>query len=275
MSRAVWGSTAGVLLAVAVAAAQGTIARLGAVNFIEGQVALEGKPLAAGALEGTEVGAGQTLSTEQGKAEVLLTPGAFLRLGDHSAIKMLSQSAADPRVELVHGEALLEVVQLGAGRLEVVDGQAHARIERAGIYEFHASQATVAVIAGKARIEENDRSVELGKGRELTWSGDAARNTAKLARGHLGADTLYSWSEQRSKAAADVSANTAQVLVATNPDNWHGPGWYWNPFLGAWAFLPADYARCGPFGEMFFSARFYYEYTAPHTHSHGYLTAAQ
>src|ERR1039458_7708357 len=123
MSRAVWGSTAGVLLAVAVAAAQGTIARLGAVNFIEGQVALEGKPLASGALEGIAVGAGQTLSTEQGKAEVLLTPGAFLRLGDQTSIKMSSESTADTRVEILQGAALLEVVQLGGAHLEVLDGQ--------------------------------------------------------------------------------------------------------------------------------------------------------
>src|ERR1039458_3515725 len=151
MSRAVWGSTAGVLLAVAVAAAQGTIARLGAVNFIEGQVALEGKALTPGALEGVEVGAGQTLSTEQGKAEVLLTPGAFLRLGDQAAIKMSAQSASNTSVEVLHGEAILEVVQPVTSRLEVVDGQARANIQRPGIYEFHAGHPAVAVVAGKAR----------------------------------------------------------------------------------------------------------------------------
>lgn len=275
MSRVVWGSAAGMLLAIAVAAGQGTVARPGAVNFIEGQVALEGQPLAAGSLEGTEVGAGQTLSTGQGKTEVLLTPGAFLRLGDHSAIKMLSQSAADPRVELVRGEASLEVVQLGAGRLEVLDGQGRASIERAGIYEFHAGQPSVAVIAGKARIEENDRSVELGKGRVLTWSGDAAGDAAKSAHERTGGGSLYAWSQERSQAAADASVHTAQALVACNPDNWHGAGWYWNPFLSSWAFLPENYSLSGPYGDMFFSARFYHEYAAADKHSQGYWTAAE
>jgi ferric-dicitrate binding protein FerR (iron transport regulator) len=274
MCRAVWGSAAGVLLAIAAAAGQGTLARPGAVNFVEGQVAIEGKPLAAGALEGIEIGDAQTLSTEQGKAEVLLTPGAFLRLGDHAAIKMASRSAADPRVELLSGAASLEVVQIGPGHLEVTDGQASVTVERPGIYEFHAGgQASVAVFAGKARIVENDRSVELGQGRQLTWSGNAAAAEAKLARG--GGDSLYAWSRQRSLTAAQASVNTAQSLAATNPDNWHGSGWYWNPFLGAWAFLPADYTLSGPYGDRFFSATFYHRYAAVETHSHGYWAIAE
>jgi len=276
MSRAVWGSAAGILLAVAVAAGQGTNARPGAVNFVEGQVALAGAPLAAGALEAIEVGNGQTLSTEQGRAEVLLTPGAFLRLGDHAAVKMTSASGENPRVELVSGQAVLEVVQLGTGRLDVIDGQARVTVERAGIYEFHAGQPSVAVIAGKARVVENDRTVELGHGRELTWAGNAAANAVKLPHGRSADDSLYAWSRQRAQAASDSSVNTAQSMAACNPDNWHGAGWYWNPFLGAWAFLPAEYALSGPYGDTFFSARFYHKYAgAADTHSPGYFAAAE
>ena len=156
MSLVGWGSSAGVLLAIAVAAAQGTAVRPGQVNYIEGQVALEGKALTPGALEGVEVATGQTLSTEKGKAEVLLTPGVFLRLGEQAAVKMTSQSVSDTRVELVKGDAILEVVQPGVGRVLVVDGQARADVRKAGVYEFHANGA-VAVMAGKARVEANDR----------------------------------------------------------------------------------------------------------------------
>jgi hypothetical protein len=275
MSRAGWGSAAGVLLVIAAAAAQSAGVGLGAVNIIEGQVALEGKALTPGASEGVKLGAGQTLSTEQGKAEMLLTPGAFLRLRDQTAVKMSSLSAADTRVELLRGEALLEVVQQGAGRLEILDGQARVDIQAAGIYEFHASTPAVAVIRGKARIQENDHAVKLGKGGELTWRGDAAGSPGKLARRSLGADALYAWSQQRSRAAAVDSVNAAQALVGTNPSNWHGAGWYWNPFYATWAFLPAAYTASGPFGETYFSARFYWQYAAEETRSHGYFTPAQ
>src|ERR1035438_1673744 len=244
MSRSGWGSAAGLLLAIAVAAAQATVGHPGTVNFIDGQVALEGKALTPGALEGVEVGAGQTLSTEQGKAEVLLTPGAFLRLGDQTAIKMSSQSASNTSVEVLYGEAILEVVQPVTSRLEVVDGQARANIQRPGIYEFHAGHPAVAVVAGKAR-----RS--------------------------LAGDALYAWSEQRSRTDAVASSDTAQALVGTDPANWHGVGWYWNPFYATWAYLPATYTISGPFGEKYFSARFYWVYAASNNHSHGYFTAAQ
>jgi len=275
MSRAVWGSASGILLAIAVAAGQGTDARPGAVNYVEGQVALAGAPLASATLEGTVVG-GQTLSTEQGRAEMLLTPGVFLRLGDHAAVKTTSQSAEDSRVELVSGGAVLEVVQFGAGHLEVVDGQGRVTVERAGIYEFHASPPSVAVIAGKARIVENDRTVELGQGRELTWGGNGAANTAKLANGRSATDALYAWSRQRAQAASDASVNTAQSLVACHAGNWHGAGWYWNPFFAVWAFLPADYAISGPYGDKFYSARFYHEYEgASDTRAPGYFSAAE
>ena len=63
--------------------------------------------------------------------------------------------------------------------------------------------------------------------------------------------------------------------MGTDPGNWHGAGWYWDPFYANWAFLPATYTLSGPFGEEYFSARFYWEYAAAEPHSHGYFEAAQ
>jgi hypothetical protein len=259
---------------MAVASAQGPVGQPGAINFIDGQVALEGKSVAPGSLEGVAATVGQTLSTVQGKAELLLTPGAFLQVGDHSAVKMTSFAAADTQVELVSGAAILEVVQPPAGRLEVLDGQAHITVVHAGIYEFHAGQASAAAIEGRARVVVNDHSVELTAGRELTWSGGAAGATGKVSHATLASDALYAWSRQRAAADARASIDTAQALVGTDPANFRGPGWYWNPFYGEWGFLPATYTIKGPFGEEYYSARFYWQYAAAETHSHGYFDPA-
>ena len=241
MSQTAWRSAAGVLLAMSVAAAQAPVGTPGAVNFIEGQVAIEGKAILPGSLEGVAAGAGQTLSTEQGKAELLLTPGAFLRLGEQSAVKMTSLAAADTRVELVRGTAILEVVQPAAGRLDVLNGDARITVGRPGIYEFHAGQPAAII---------------------------------RFSRAATAADALYAWSRQRAEADARASIDTAQALVGTDPANFRGPGWYWNPFYGEWGFLPATYTMTGPFGEQYFSARFYWQY-AGETHGHGYFTPAQ
>ena len=269
MPRVLSGSAAGLLLVVATAAAQGTIARPGAVNFIEGQVAVGGKPLVADALAGIEVGVGQTLSTGQGKAEILLTPGAFLRVGSNSAVQMLARSPGDTRVQVSRGGAILEVVRLATGRLEVFDGKAHARIERPGIYEFHAVGTSVEVIAGKARIADNDHSVNLGKDHEMTFSGGTAGKEEKVSPASFDRDSLYAWSKQRSRTASNASVDTAVALVATNPDDWRGSDWYWNPFYATWAFLPARESVSGPYGDKFLSARYYHDYSAPAIHADG------
>ncbi len=52
------------------------------------------------------------LETGQGRAEVLLTPGVFLRVGDNSAVRLISPGLADTRVEVLRGQAIVEVAEL-------------------------------------------------------------------------------------------------------------------------------------------------------------------
>jgi len=270
-----WGWTLGGLACVAtVAAAAGMVGQPGAVNYMEGQVSVDGKAIPSGSLEGVAAAAGQTLSTEKGKAEALLMPGVFLRLGEQTAVKMTSLAAADTQVELTHGEAVIEVVRLGEGRLLVLDGQARVTLDRPGIYAFHTSAPVIAVFAGKARVQVNDHVAEVGKGREYTVRGDAGGGEGKISRDRM--DDAYRFSLERAQADARASIDTAQALVGTDPESWKGPGWYWNSFYNEWGFLPETYTMNGPYGETYFSARFYWEYAnAPDVHSHGYFTPVE
>src|ERR1700733_7777925 len=74
-------------------------ARPGSVNYVEGQASLDGQPLGANSAGSAEMQKGQTLTTQSGKVEVLLTPGVFLRVGDSSAVKMISPDLANTEVE--------------------------------------------------------------------------------------------------------------------------------------------------------------------------------
>src|SRR6516164_7318182 len=80
-------------------------ARPGTVNYVEGQVSLDGQTLDEKSVGSIEVDAGQSLATENGKAEVLLTPGVFLRLGSESSVRMISSSLIDTQIELSHGKS--------------------------------------------------------------------------------------------------------------------------------------------------------------------------
>src|SRR5579872_3495888 len=83
-------------------------AQPGTVNYVEGQVSLNGQALTSKAVGSAEVQTGGVLETIQGKAEMLLTPGVFLRLGDDSAVRMDSPGLTNTRVSLLRGKAMVE-----------------------------------------------------------------------------------------------------------------------------------------------------------------------
>jgi hypothetical protein len=94
-----------ILLATAALGAARTISMPapGSVNYVEGEVALEGRSLSEKSVGSAQVEANQVLDTGQGKAELLLTPGVFFRLGDHSKVRMVSAGLANTKVELGEG----------------------------------------------------------------------------------------------------------------------------------------------------------------------------
>jgi hypothetical protein len=80
----------------------------GLIHFFEGPVYLGDQPLESHLGRFPYVSPGVILRTEEGRAEVLLTPGVFLRLGQRSAIRMLTSDLADTQVELLGGSAVVD-----------------------------------------------------------------------------------------------------------------------------------------------------------------------
>ena len=81
----------------------------GMIHYVEGCVLLDGQPVQPKFAEFPDVKIDHTLTTEDGRAEVLLTPGAFLRLKENSAVRMISNRLSDTVVEVLAGSALFEV----------------------------------------------------------------------------------------------------------------------------------------------------------------------
>jgi hypothetical protein len=243
--------------------AQGRIARPGTVNYSEGQVSVNGQAIGAKQIGSTEVAPGQTLVTQDGKAEMLLTPGVFLRLGDHSAVRMISPSLTDTRVELLRGTAMVEAAQVEKeNRLDVVDHGAHTVIQKHGIYAFRADQPAVAVYEGKAQVQQNDRTTELKKGREVAIG--TANPELKVQKFDVkqseADDPLYAWSKLRSEYVAQANMSLAQTVVVNSPGWWYGTGWYWNPYFDSWAFMPGAGYLYSPFGFGFYSPAYWGAY---------------
>ena len=235
-------------------------ARPGGINYIEGHVFVNNRPLSDKALRTAFLGANDTLSTELGKAEMLLTPGVYLRLGDNSAVKMVAPSLTDTQVEVTRGEAMLEAAGLlKDNNVIILDRGATVKIEKNGLYRFVASDPpTVAVLDGKAEVAFNGHTVQLGKDHETTL--DAALKSEKFDKKRP--DELYAWSNVRSEYNAASSYQTARN-VATTSDPWwsfgygltgaYGAGWLWDSSFGNWAWIPAYGAFYSPFGYGFYA----------------------
>jgi hypothetical protein len=221
----------------------------GAVNYIEGQVSINGDQLSSKSVGSAEVDRNQVITTDQGKVELLLTPGVFLRLGDNSSLRMVSPSLTDTQVELQRGEAMLEVDQLyRENSIRLLEDGASAQILKKGVYEFNADQQRVAVYDGQAQVAKEDQSLKLKKGKQ-TKLGERLRAT-KFDRSYE--DPLYAWSSLRSQYVAEGSAQYASAIYV-NSGPWWGPGWYWNPYWSMYGFIPGAGILYSPFGWGFYS----------------------
>jgi hypothetical protein len=262
---------AALFAAAAWAAAEGAVARPGTINYFEGQATLAGSAIGATSIGKVEVGPNQELQTCQGKAEVLLTPGVLLRLGDNSAIRMLSPGLTDTRVELTRGEMLLEVADLQKeNHLAVVDSGITSEVAKKGLYRFDADTPMAQVYDGKLKVYQNDGMTDVGKGKEVRLGSNADVKPQKFDRNEK--DDLYRWSELRSKYLADANAASVQTLMVSGAPGWYGTGWYWNPWYSAWSFVPGTGLWASPFGYSFYSPRYWATsrpvYIAPYAYPH-------
>lgn len=225
----------------------------GIVNYIEGQVTVNGALVAPNSAGSTDVGPNQVLEAQNGKAEILLTPGVFLRVGNNSAVRMLSPDLTNTRVELLRGEALVEVTELyPQNHLQIVNGGATTDLLKTGVYGFNAARPEVVVYDGKAAVEGQGSEATLKKGKEAALTTAPLKAVSFNRKETEKSDDLYQWSSLRSEYLAEASWDSARTIVV-NSDPWWGAGWYWNPYWDMYSFIPGDGFMFSPFGWGFYS----------------------
>jgi len=224
----------------------------GTLNYVEGQVSVEGQKQTPKSVGSTYLDPNQVLDTANGNAEMLLTPGAYLRIGHNSEVKMISPGLADTQVQLTKGSAMLEVDELfKENNMSVVVGGATTRVEKRGLYDFNADQPSVKVLDGDAVTYEGDQRVNLKKGHEVLLAEGQPLKAQKFDKTEVESDPLYRWSDLRSEYATNSNVQEANALWAAG--GWWGPGWYWDPLWMDFAFMPGWGLGWGPFGWPFFS----------------------
>src|ERR1700691_2022894 len=217
----------------------------GTVNYVEGQVPIDGKPLNLRQDGNTQVQPNQSLMTANGKAEMLLSPGVFVRAGSNSEIRLVSAGLVAPTIEVVRGQAMIEVDQkLKDARIDVLEHGVTASILKYGLYRFDSDNGGIEVLDGQVRVTENGQSKEFGKGKEVFINGQPLKTVSFDRKAE---DDLYQWSSVRSAYLAEANMATARTIYMGYGPNW-GTGWYWSPYFAAWTWLPGDESFYSPFG---------------------------
>jgi hypothetical protein len=193
-------------------------AHSGLVNFLEGVVFLDGQPLARKPGMFPRLRDGSTLMTESGRAEILLTPDTYIRIGEDSSIRMVSDSISDTQVELLAGSAILDSAKAPAGAfVTVVFRDASIRILKPGHYRMDAEPPQLRVFEGEAEVTRNGRPVKLE-----SWQLMPLDGASVVKRFTQGSDGLLDlWSEERGELIASNLMNS-QTLGDPLLDN--GPG---------------------------------------------------
>lgn len=229
----------------------------GTVNYVEGQVMLNGQALPPRSAEPVVVGPNQVINTSEGYVEILLTPGAFLRVGHNSEIRLINAGLTGVNLQLDRGSAMIEAADLVKGSdLEVAVNGAKTRIEQKGLYAFDADQRSVKVLDGKAVVMESAGETTLKKGDAVLLASERPLKKRDFAIKAAETDPLYIWSKVRSEDESRANVNLASTISVNG--GWYGPGWYWNPFWADYAFLPGAGFLYSPFGWGYYAPGFAY-----------------
>ena len=109
-----------------------------------------------------EIGEGRVLRTELGRAEVLLTPGVLLRVDENSAIRVLSDSLSDTRIEVLHGSVIMEVGHEQPNPPDTLIYKSwQVRVPEDSIARLDSDPAQVRVLSGTAAVSIENASVTI------------------------------------------------------------------------------------------------------------------
>jgi hypothetical protein len=227
-------------------------AQIGAINYVEGSASINGQELGTNSVGSAVLAQGQELTTQTGRVEILLTPGVFLRVDHNGTVKMVSPDLADTKVAVLNGRAMVEVTDISKNNNIRVDlNDTSVQLLKRGLYDFDIDHNQVRVFKGKADVFAGNRTIGVGDNHEVTL----ASGTQPKSKGFDDkqyTDDFFRWSGLRSGYLAEADADTARLYVNGGP-GWYGAGWYWDPWFGAYTFIPGAGIFYSPFGWGFYS----------------------
>src|SRR6202161_1005614 len=166
------GSFLGVLAAGSACAQYVISSHSGVIQYVEGRAFLADKAIEPKFGQFPDIKENQEFRTEDGRAEILLTPGVFLRLGENSAVRMLSARLTDTRVEMLSGSAIIQGNEIPKDNaVELVYNKDSASIQKQGLYRLDTEPAHFQVFEGEAIVTDPSGQLTLKTGKQTNLAG--------------------------------------------------------------------------------------------------------
>ncbi len=225
-------------------------ARSGLINYVEGTVFLDGAAVTMRPGSFPQMQNGSELRTTEGRAEVLLAPGVFMRLGENSAVRLLSGEIMDTRVEFLDGSVIVETADMAKEQaLTFGMNGALLGLLNKGLYRLDGAPPQVSIYDGEAWVTVGGQPQILKRGRRLRLDGVAAAEKFDTKTG----DDFFLWAWQRADYLAAANASAAASAQASG---FSGTSiWIWEPLYDTYTFLPA-----AGFYNSFWGCRFHPPY---------------
>ena len=243
-------------------------ARSGLIHYVEGEAFLADKLVELKVGNYPEIPENALFRTGEGRAEVLLNPGAFLRMGENTSIRMFSNRLTDTRFEFISGSAVIESDDLmpekgvtadKSNRLTITHNGVTVELRKNGLYRFDSSPAQLRVYAGEAEVKAGSNIFVVKAGKLLPLSETAV--AMEKFDSKVG-DSLYRWAKRRSEYLAMANLSAAKY-VRDNGYTWRRSGWFYNPYFGMFTFIPWNGIYRSPYGFFFYAPREVYRIYEP------------
>ncbi len=228
------------------------------VNYIEGDVRLDGQPAKVKIDKFPQMRPGSELSTKEGRAEVLLGPGVFMRVGENSAVKMVSDDIMASRLDFLSGSVIVESADLAKDEQVTLTYKGSSiDLSKKGVYRLDSEPPQISVYDGEAKVTNDGQVQTVKRSRQLRLEGIAVAEKFDNKTG----DALFRWARRRAEYLA--VANVSVARDASRYGYWGSNNWIWNPFFGTFTFLPMDGFYDSFWGYRFWSPASVYMFYVP------------
>jgi len=201
--------------------------RSGLINYSDGSVVVDNQPVVNRYGRYASLKDGSELVTQDGRAELLLTPNVYLRVGQGSAVRLVSGNLADTQVELLSGSAVLDSGNaVGGDPVTLIVRDAHIRVEEPSRLRIDAEPPQIKVFKGKVEVQNSHSQISVLADQIFPLDGSSV--VQKMSDGSD--DLLDIWSQQRNRLIYFNLASTQNIAdpqddpAMTDPDPTYAAG---------------------------------------------------